>query len=316
MNIKKTDDSVTKSDHEVSSSLDDDKTIYQEKLDRENQKRFNPKLAFFLSGLLLLFLIVVFFILPSTVSDYREEVNDSSIQKNSENLKNNESFDLAQKPIAQALLSELLAKLEDLKVNGVLFWGGKDWSDALMYQAEGDAAYTLRQFNTAVLKYRESMQILIDLEISIPQRLSLGLREAGYALMQGNQEFAIEQYEIALAIDGINLEAKVGYERALKVDKVIEIMMQADIFRNDGEWKNAIVSYENALIIDPDWVKAIEGLEISKQSLDEELFQNSLSRGYQLMAEDKFEETKIEFNKALPINPSSTDVLQANEELE
>ena len=60
MNIKKTDDSVTKSDHEVSSSLDDDKTIYEEKLDRENQKRFNPKLAFFLSGLLLLFLIIVF----------------------------------------------------------------------------------------------------------------------------------------------------------------------------------------------------------------------------------------------------------------
>ena len=72
MNIKKTDDSVTKSDHEVSSSLDDDKTIYQEKLDRENQKRFNPKLAFFLSGLLLLFLIIVFFILPSTSNkDFR-----------------------------------------------------------------------------------------------------------------------------------------------------------------------------------------------------------------------------------------------------
>ena len=52
MNIKKTDDSVTKSDDEVSSSLDDGKTIYQEKLDRENQKRFNPKLAFLLSGLL------------------------------------------------------------------------------------------------------------------------------------------------------------------------------------------------------------------------------------------------------------------------
>ena len=316
MNIKKTDDSVKKSDDKASSSLNINKTIYQEKLDRENQKKFNPKLAFFLSGLLLLFLIVVFFILPSTVSDYREEVNDSSIQKNSENLKNNESFDLAQKPIAQALLSELLAKLEDLKVNGVLFWGGKGWSDALMYQAEGDAAYTLRQFNTAVLKYRESMQILIDLEISIPQRLSLALREARDALLQGNQDLAIQQYEIALAIDGINLEAKAGYERALKVDKVIEIMMQADIFRNDGEWKNAIVSYENALIIDPDWVKAIEGLEISKQSLDEELFQNSLSRGYQLMAEDKFEETKIEFNQALQINPSSKDVLQAIEELE
>ena len=316
MNIKKTDDSVKKSDDKASSSLNINKTIYQEKLDKENQKRFNPKLAFFLSGLLLLFLIVVFFILPSTVSDYREEVNDSSIQKNSENLKNNESFDLAQKPIAQALLSELLAKLEDLKVNGVLFWGGKGWSDALMYQAEGDVAYTLRQFNTAVLKYRESMQILIDLEISIPQRFSLALREARDALLQGNQDLAIQQYEIALAIDGINLEAKAGYERALKVDKVIEIMMQADIFRNDGEWKNAIVSYENALIIDPDWAKAIEGLEISKQSLDEELFQNSLSRGYQLMAEDKFEETKIEFNQALQINPSSKDVLQAIEELE
>ena len=59
MNIKKTDDSVKKSDDKASSSLNINKTIYQEKLDRENQKRFNPKLAFFLSGLLLLFLIII-----------------------------------------------------------------------------------------------------------------------------------------------------------------------------------------------------------------------------------------------------------------
>jgi len=316
MNIKKTDDSVTKSDHEVSSSLDDDKTIYQEKLDRENQKRFNPKLAFFLSGLLLLFLIIVFFILPSTVTQYREESNDSSVQKDFTIVKNNESSDLAQKPIAQALLSELLARLEDLKVNGVLFWGGEDWSDVLIYQAEGDSAYTLRQFNTAVLKYRESMQILIDLELSIPQRLSLALREAGDALMQGNQELAIEQYEIALAIDGINQEAKVGYERALKVDRVIESMVEADVFSNSGEWEKAIISYENALIIDPEWINAIKGLETSKQKLDEELFQKSLSRGYQLLSEEKFEETKIEFDQAFKINPNSRDALQAIEELE
>ena len=316
MNIKKTDDSVTKSDYEVSSSLDDDKTIYQEKLDRENQKRFNPKLAFFLSGLLLLFLIIVFFILPSTVTQYREESNDSSVQKDFTIVKNNESSDLAQKPIAQALLSELLARLEDLKVNGVLFWGGEDWSDALIYQAEGDSAYTLRQFNTAVLKYRESMQILIDLELSIPERLSLALKEAGDALMQGNQELAIEQYEIALAIEGINQEAKVGYERALKVDRVIKSMVEADVFSNSGEWEKAIISYENALIIDPEWINAIKGLETSKQKLDEELFQKSLSRGYQLLSEEKFEETKIEFDQAFKINPNSRDALQAIEELE
>jgi eukaryotic-like serine/threonine-protein kinase len=316
MNIKKTDDSVTKSDYEVSSSLDENKTIYQEKLDRENQKIFNPKLAFFLSGLLLLFLIIVFFILPSTVTQYREESNDSSVQKDFTTVKNNESSELAQKPIAQALLSELLARLEDLKVNGVLFWGGEDWSNALIYQTEGDSAYTFRQFNAAVLKYRESMQILIDLELSIPQRLSLALKEAGDALMQGNQELAIEQYEIALAIDGINQEAKTGYERALKVDRVIESMVEADIFSNSGEWEKAIMSYENALIIDPEWINAIKGLEISKQRLNEELFQNSLSRGYQLLSEEKFEESKIEFDQAFKINPNSRDALQAIEELE
>ena len=91
MNIKKTDDSVKKSDDKASSSLNINKTIYQEKLDRENQKRFNPKLAFFLSGLLLLFLIIVFFILPSTVTQYREESNDSSVQKDFTIVKNNES---------------------------------------------------------------------------------------------------------------------------------------------------------------------------------------------------------------------------------
>ncbi|SVC23025.1 uncharacterized protein METZ01_LOCUS275879, partial [marine metagenome] len=75
-------------------------------------------------------------------------------------------------------------------------------------------------------------------------------------------------------------------------------------------------AFQAALAIDSNWKPALEGLTSSILSNDEEQFQMSLSEGYTLMKEQKFEEAEVSFRKSLSIAPDSKEGQQAIEELE
>ena len=87
----------------------DEKTLYQQKLEKERSRSVSfRKGAAVLFGLTLLLVLVVF-ILPSIVQDDNEDMSTEEIDENPILIPNQEI--LAQKPIAEALLSELLIKL-------------------------------------------------------------------------------------------------------------------------------------------------------------------------------------------------------------
>ena len=92
------------------------KTLYQQKLEKERSRSVSfRKGAAVLFGLTLLLVLVVF-ILPSIVQDDNEDMSTEEIDENPILIPNQEI--LAQKPIAEALLSELLIKIESLKLKG------------------------------------------------------------------------------------------------------------------------------------------------------------------------------------------------------
>ena len=99
----------------------DEKTLYQQKLEKERSTSVSfRKGVGALFGLTFLLVLVVF-ILPSIVQDDNEDISTQEIDENPILIPNQEI--LAQKPIAEALLSELLIKIESLKLKGILFWG-------------------------------------------------------------------------------------------------------------------------------------------------------------------------------------------------
>ena len=213
----------------------DEKTLYQQKLEKERSRSVSfRKGAAVLFGLTLLLVLVVF-ILPSIVQDDNEDMSTEEIDENPILIPNQEI--LAQKPIAEALLSELLIKIESLKLKGILFWGMREWEDVLIAQQEGDSAFLEQKYDIAADQYRQALQKLSDMEISIPNVLSNALESGKASILDGNKDDAIASYEIALAIDGSNLEAKEGLDRALKLDQVLERTQKGriefDIVRED-----------------------------------------------------------------------------------
>ena len=211
---------------------------------------------------------------------------------------------LAQKPIAEALLSELLIKIESLKLQGILFWGMETWEDLLIVQQDGDSAFIEQQYDVSANRYREALQMLSDMEVSIPDVLTNALKLGQTSILAGNKNDAIANFEIALAIDGNNLDAKQGLDRALKLDQVLERTQRGQTEFGMGSYERAIESFEDALSIDPNWQAAIDGLAQSKKSYADELFQESLSKGYQSLKDESFDDAKSElFNIIAQENP-------------
>ena len=297
----------------ITSVQPEEKTLYQQKLEKERSNSISiQKGAGILVGLTLL-LVIVIFILPLLVEEDREDLPNQVIEEKSILIPNQEI--LAQKPIAEALLSELLIKIESLKLQGILFWGMEKWEDVLIVQQEGDSAFIEQQYDLSAGRYREALQMLSDLEISIPDVLTNALKMGQSSILSGNENDAIANFEIALAIDGNNIEAKLGLDRALKLDQVLERTQRGQTEFAMGSYEPAIQSFEDALLIDPDWEPAINGLAQSKQSYADNLFQESLSKGYRSLNDESFDEAESLFDQALSIRPNSEEALQALDEL-
>ena len=291
----------------------EEQTLYQKKLEKERYKSISVKKgAGILAGLTLL-LFVVIFVLPLLVQENTEDSTTLEAEEKPILIPNQEI--LAQMPIAEALLSELLIKIESLKLKGILFWGMGEWEEVLLAQQGGDSAFIEKKYDVAADQYRQALQMLSDMEISIPSVLSNALKSGKTSILDGNKDDAIANFEIALAIDGNNSEAKQGLDRALKLDQVLERTEKGEVKYGMGEYELAIETFEDALSIDPNWEPAKNGLNRAKQSFEEKLFQGSISKGYQYLVNESFDEAQRLFEQALSIQPSSLEAQQALDEV-
>ena len=300
---------------ELTQNQSEVKTIHQKRLDRQSQQQVKPVIAYSLLSLLAVVLVIVVFVLPRFVAENEETISDEGIEDGNTEVLLNEAV-LAQKPIAEALLSEMLSKMDDLKSSGVQLWAEEQWMRIRDLQSQGDTAYLNRGYDIAANSYREAMQLLADLEIAIPETLEDALLIGQQSILEGDKNRAIANFETALAIDGGNELARKGLDRALKLDKVIEYTQLGESLSEQRQWSESIEAFEKALMIDPEWLQAQQGFSKAILENDKEQFQSSLSKGYALMKEEKFDEAEAAFQKSLEIDPESKAGQQAIEELE
>ena len=292
------------------------KTIHQKNLEKDDRNKVSRRLAYSLAAISMVVLLIVVLVLPVLIQETDEEIQQTEdSQSQTEQLAIDREI-LAQKPIAQAMFSELLIKIDEIKLFGVQFWGGEQWEMVLRLQQEGDTNYQTAQYHLAAKNYRDAMQHLVGLEMSIPALLEESLDTGKEAILSGNKELAINNYEIALAIDGINQEAKKGLDRALKLDRVLELTQLGNDFESKRQWKEAMQAFEEALTIDREWEQAQSGFDRSKEQFGTEEFQRLLSSGYRAIRESLFESARSFINQAADIQRESLEVQQAFEELD
>ena len=97
---------------ELTENQSEDKTIHQKRLDRQSQQQVKPATAYSLLSVLAVVLVIVVFVLPRFVAENEVNISDEGVEDGNTEVLLNEAV-LAQKPIAEALLSEMLSKMDD-----------------------------------------------------------------------------------------------------------------------------------------------------------------------------------------------------------
>jgi tetratricopeptide (TPR) repeat protein len=218
--------------------------------------------------------------------------------------------------VADQALGDLLAVEDRLQAKAVELWGGADWAAARAAVTEGDDFYKVRDYAAATVAYRQAAGILGPLVGRAPDVLATALADGANAVEAGNQQLAIERYDLALAIDKENAAAQAGRSRALRLDQVLALVEEASGHEFAQQWRNALESYREALAIDPDWEAAVTGRDRVRGIIAGNDYQAAMSTGYAALAAANYPVAKREFTAALNIRPNDADAQTALGQIE
>ncbi len=212
---------------------------------------------------------------------------------------------------ADEVLGDVLALNDGLQLVAVKRWGGGDWNEARDLVDSADDFYKQRNYQAATAGYREALSKLEALEARVPfvlqQTLDAGLK----ALLAGDQQPAIDTFNLALEIDPQNAIAKDGLQRALLLDQVLAAMNRAIAAEADKDWSNAAAAYREVLALDAAWEPAQEGAARADRFALEQRYNSYMGAGFSALATKDYVQAKTSFDSALVERPGDADALAA-----
>jgi tetratricopeptide (TPR) repeat protein len=264
-----------------------------------------------LAGLLLLALLVIF-VLPSIVSEYKlplekrvELVEASAVDANTEAVSTISPFEEAQRSLqrkeAQDVLAELLATQAELDALEVERWAQEDYETALEQASIGDEYYRTQDFVLARTSYEASRDGLLSLLGSIPAVLVQTLSMAEQALVAQNSVAAFDQFSLALLFEPENEAAQIGVQRAQTLNDVVALLKSAEKFQESGELQQALIGYNEALDLDSRNEIAAEKVDEVLRLITEKEFAELMSNGYALLQNENPEQAVNSFRQALQL---------------
>jgi tetratricopeptide (TPR) repeat protein len=206
-----------------------------------------------------------------------------------------------------AILGQLLSRMETLEGRGVQRWGGLRFSQAQAVYAEGDEAYLDRDYALAAEKYREASTLLDPLLDEVDQVFAATLEEAQAALDAADSVEAVRLFELAVAITPNHPGARAGYTRAKNLDRVMSLTDQGLQFESDLELEAARQSFRQAVELDPQWQPAQEGLDRVLRTIRQMEFDERMTEGLMALGENDFAGARAAFRRAQEIMPGSPE---------
>jgi hypothetical protein len=245
-------------------------------------------------GCLFIAALLVIFVLPNLVTEYelplerRVAVADlqSAAEQNERNIAIS-PFEEAQRSLqrrnAQDVLAELLQKQEELEGVRIVVWGDSDYKAALEHASRGDEYYRNQDFGLARESYSEGLAGLNELIDTIPSAIARIMIDADKAFLEVNSVLAAEKYALALFLDPVNAEAKIGLQRTETLDEVTQLFSSADDLFKDGEFEKAQVQYQQIVDLDSYNEQAQEKRNLVATQVLENEFARIMSTGYKFL---------------------------------
>lgn len=284
----------------------------------------SPKVVGIGLGVLLLLLVGVVFILPSTVDRDRDiapskpaagagqeasrsrENSGVGFTENVEDLTGRDERVVARAE-TDAVLGELLSKMETLEKRAVQRWGALRFSQAQAVYAEGDAAYLARNYGGAIDKYRAAIEMLDPLLGEVDDVFEATFRDAQAALEAADAGEALRLFELAVAISPGNAAARSGLARARNLGTVLGLIDQGLLHEKNLDLDAALEAFERAVQLDPAWEPARESLERLRATVLQRDFDQRMTEGLAALGAGDYPSARAAFEAAQKLRPGSPE---------
>ena len=274
-------------------------------------------------GALVLSALVVIFLLPRWIEPPKIDTTEvtptssptSSAPARSTKPAAESPWERAQQSKMRKETQEILAKMLDaqkaLEDSGVTEWAEEEYAQAIQHAQSGDKLYNQRDFTAARTAYQEAFNILDALMEQVDDVFKATLEKGHKALDEEDSGTALEAFKLALAIDAIDRDANIGYERAQTLDQVSTLIDEGDDLLGQQQLEQAKVKYQEALKIDDKSPRAARQIQLADEKILDRNFNEKMSAGFNALQNKQYTQARQAFTSALKLKPKSVEARSA-----
>ena len=300
---------------------------------RPNVFKDHPRKMIALACCLLLTL-AVFLVLPQLVNQNHQTVTTRPTTPPTQNSTNtetasNDQQNLLARTQAQDALAEIKDAQQRLQNKNVSVWIENEYAAAISDIQQGDLHYRQQRYSDALTAYTRAGTALEKLEAQVEPRLAQALSAGITALEKGNQEAALELFQLALALEGNHpaspsaenpspatlspatlSPATTGIARAKVLPELMAHIAEGERLLSESP-EAALLAFNRALALDNEHPLPRSGRERAQQTINNTRYQNVMSKGFQHLNAGQYQNAISAFKQAVAINPKANEARSA-----
>jgi len=215
----------------------------------------------------------------------------------------------------EALIGDWLREQAEAEAANIAAWGGEAYAGAIALEQECERLLGEQEYLLARKACTTALTELDQLMTAKPAILEQALLAGTLALDNGEPEAAAELFREALEIDAGNEQALAGIKRAENLPKVLQFIKDGENLENTGDSNGALLAYQAAVSLDPDYLPAREALNRTERALSDRAFQQAMSQALQALSADRLSATGKALQQAERIRPGDPSVRDLKQQL-
>jgi tetratricopeptide (TPR) repeat protein len=276
------------------------------------------------AGALALAALVVFVVLPHWVESSGAPGFPSESAKTAESSETSAAeippplreASTASKSSVESMLAQLVPLRERLEASAVERWAATGYARAREIEGRGDAAFIKGDYATAHTNYSEAFVVFEELSEQRGTALATSLEAGAVALEEGDQQRAIEAFDLALAIEPNHAAALAGARRSAGLGALMAHMSAGKAFEANDALDSARGEYAKARAIDPQYAPAREALDRIEAAQADNDYESNLSLAVVSLANGNFGNARTHFERARALRPNSPEVADGLRQLQ
>jgi len=206
---------------------------------------------------------------------------------------------------AEQALEAAIEKRDVVAARDVDLWAADDFAGANLLVETGMGNLRHSEYDDARAAFESALERFENLEGRADTLLQESLRAGELALAAGEDEEAIERFELALSLDPENARALHGLERAESADEVFAALRTGARLEAEGELAEALAAYDRALELDPEVESARVARVRVRDLLAEIDYLAAMMEAYAALDRGEFNRATGAFERARLLRPQA-----------